>query len=95
MINFKTIYKSSWELRVFDICDFADQGSRVFEYESDGNWSRHSLNYIGNTWFGYKAALEVINNGDLFEIAQVGANNKAQIRYVTVSDYNTETFVVL
>jgi hypothetical protein len=95
MTNFKTNYKSAGQLRVLDSGDFPEQGSRVFEYESDGNWSRHSLNYIGNTWFGYKAALEVIDNGDLFEIAQVGTNDKAQIRYVTIHDYNTETFVVL
>ena len=95
MTNFKTNYKSAGQLRVLDSGDFPDPGSRVFEYESDGTWARHSLNYIGNTWFGYKAALEVIDNGDLFEIAQVGANDKAQIRYVSISDYNTETFVVL
>ena len=95
MTNFKTNYKSAGQLRVLDSGDFPEQGSRVFEYESDGNWSRHSLNYIGNTWFGYKAALEVIDNGDLFEIAQVGTNDKAQIKYVTIHDYNTETFVVL
>jgi hypothetical protein len=48
-------------------------------YATDGNYGRHGMSYIGGTWFGFKARLEVIDNGDLFEIAQVGYNGKCQI----------------
>ena len=88
MTMFKTDYKSSGQLKVLESNNFPDQSSTVFEYESDGNYNRHGMNYLGGSFFGYKSALEANENGDLFEIAQVGYNDKCQIE-------DGEHFVVL
>lgn len=95
---FNTDYKNTGKLKVID----ADGGlarkgfpegdtPHVMQYAFDGNYGRHAMNYIGGSWFGYKAAIDPIDDGDLFEIAQVGYDKdgrKCQIGY-------KEAFVVI
>lgn len=93
--TYNTDYKNSLKLCVLD--EIGSFGEKQFPegeipatmvYSTDGNFGRHGMSFIGGTWFGFKARTEVIENGDLFEIAQVGYGDKCQIG-------DREHFVVL
>jgi hypothetical protein len=97
MTFFNTRYKSIGNLKILDADSFPGGLCTNYVCEHEGTWGRHNLAYLGTTnmCFGYWAATDPINNGDLFAISQCGPTDSTRIKYLTIHDYNTEHLLVL